>query len=268
MGLLDYHVHTARCGHAQGEMEEYARAARKAGLAEMGFADHFPLYFLPPEDRDPGLAMSFEQLPAYIQEVRLLQHRLNPYPLRLGVEADYWPGREAELRQLLSAYPFDYVYGSVHFVGDWDVSDGRQSDRYSRAEVEELYRTYFSLIQRAAASGLFDIIGHADVVKKFGHRPEGPLDGLYEETARAFARAGVCVEVNTSGLRHQAGEVYPSRRLLECCFRHNVPVTLGSDAHRPQEVAAGFAHAREVLLATGYRYLSGFRARERYVIPL
>lgn len=209
MSLLDYHVHTARCGHARGEMEEYVRAAQKAGLVELGFADHFPLYFLPPGERDPGLAMSFDEFPSYIEEVAALQSRLNPYPLRLGVEADYWPGREDELRRLLSGYPFDYIYGSVHFVGDWDVSDGRQSARYSEVEVQELYRTYFSLIQRAAASGLFDVIGHADVVKKFGHRPDSPLDDFYDQTARAFARGGVCVEVNTSGLRHQAGEVYP-----------------------------------------------------------
>ena len=96
--MKDYHLHTSRCGHARGSMQEYVAAARAGGLTEIGFADHLPMYWLPPGQRDPGLAMAMEELPGYIGEVQALREENPGLVIRLGIEADYIPGREGELQ--------------------------------------------------------------------------------------------------------------------------------------------------------------------------
>jgi len=248
-------------------MEEYLAAAVRQGLKEVGFADHLPLYFLPPAERDPGLAMAEADLPRYVEAVRELQKN-SPVPVKLGIEADYAPGRENDLAALLASFPFDYILGSVHFIDGWGFDNPAEMDGYSRHDSAALYRRYFALVRQAALSGLFDIMAHPDLPKKFGFHPPAGLATLYEETAAAFKQAGVCVEVNTAGLRAPAAEIYPSREFLQICRRHGVPATLGSDAHRPADTGAGRAEALALLKEAGYRELAVFTGRERELLSL
>ncbi len=266
--LPDLHLHTSRCGHATGDMEEYIAVARYRGLKSIGFADHVPMYWLPPGERDPALAMAEEELPRYIESVRRLQRANTGLTIYLGIEADYIPGCEDQLRTLLCRYPFDYVLGSVHYLGGWGFDNPDLVQEYTRRDVDELYRQYFQMVQQAARAGLFDVIAHPDLIKKFGYRARMDLRELYEETARACAEGDVCIEVNTAGLRVPAGEIYPSLDFLKLCRRYQVPVTVGSDAHQPHLVAYGWDRARDWLLAAGYRELVVFRERRREVIPL
>lgn len=259
--LVDYHNHTERCGHASGSMTEYVERAIEVGLAEIGFTDHLHLYFLPPAERDPSLAMREEQLPEYVESVLELRSRFSGIKVRLGIEADYIPGREAELARALEPYPWDYVYGSVHFLGDWGFDDSRQIARYAEWKIEALYVHYFRVVTDAAATKLFDVIGHLDVIKKFGYRPQPEPIALYESTARALAGAGVCIEVSTAGLRKPVGEIYPGPRLLRECAAHGVPATLASDSHDPSEVGIHFDRALEALRVAGYREFLRFEGR-------
>ena len=266
--LVDYHIHTARCGHAVGSMEEYLERAVELGLGEIGFSDHLHLYFLPRDRRDPTLAMAEEELPEYVESVLRLRDRHPRIPVRLGIEADYFPGQEDVLRRILEPYPWDYVYGSVHFIGDWGFDDPKYVDRYAEWDIDELYRRYFGLVKGAADSGLFDVLGHLDVVKKFGHRPERDPGPLYASVAAALREAGVCIEVSTAGLRKPVGEIYPGPQLLTECARHGVPVTLGSDSHKPTEVGFAYDRALEALKAAGYRSIARFQRRTRIPTPL
>ncbi|HUW65929.1 MAG TPA: histidinol-phosphatase HisJ family protein [Spirochaetia bacterium] len=257
--LTDYHWHTARCGHATGEMSEYLAVAGPLGLGAVGFADHLPQYFLPARERDPGIAMTVEELPRYVAAVQELQ-KAHPF-LRLGVEADYIPGREKELADILAEYPFDYVIGSVHWIDGWEFDHPDKKDPYSQYNLFDLYRQYFDLVARSAQSGLFDIIAHPDLIKKFGFRPSEDLSDLYRETARALARGGVCVEVNTAGLACPAAEIYPAPVFLAMCRHYGVPVTLGSDAHAPGQVGRWFDWAGELLKKAGCSRLAVFKQR-------
>ncbi|ACX51375.1 histidinol phosphate phosphatase HisJ family [Ammonifex degensii KC4] len=263
MGLVDYHVHTARCGHAVGKVGEYLRQAERMGLKELGFADHLPLYFLPPEKRDPGLAMPQTQLGEYVAEITGLKGK-STVEVKLGIEADYVPGREEELRRLLSAYPFDYVLGSIHFLDGWGFDNPAEIEGYRGKDLDLLYERYFSLVQRLASSRLFDIVAHPDLIKKFGFLPSRNLKLLYEETVKAIAAADLAVEVNTAGLRHPVKEIYPAVEFLSLCRRYRVPVTLGSDAHRPEDVGRDFDRALDLLRGVGYYEVAIFTSRKRH----
>ncbi len=267
--LVDYHVHTARCGHAVGAMERYVERALEAGLAEMGFSDHLFLYWVPPLERDPELGMAEWELDFYVQDVercRALYGR--DINIRLSTEADFIPGHERELEAILRRYDWDYVVGSVHFVGGWGMDDSRYLAGYDRWAIDDLYRTYFDLIGQAAETGFFDVMGHVDLVKKFGHRPTEDQQDGYARLASRLAASGVCVEVNTAGLRKPCAEAYPHPGLLRACRAAGVPTTFSSDAHAPGEVASELAAAVELMREAGYAEYLTFAGRQRTAVPL
>ena len=260
---VDYHIHTNMCGHASGEMEEYVATALKKGLEEIGFADHIPMYFLPHGERDSSTAMKEEELDIYVKRVREMQKKYHPFPIKLGLEADFTPGMEKELAEIIQRYEFDYILGSIHFLNGWGFDNPRFRQEYDRWDLYELYRLYFSTLQRAAASGLYDSLAHPDLIKKFGLRPDRDLTGIYEETIKEIAAAGICIEVNTAGLRVPAEEIYPDPDFLKLCRQYKVPVTLGSDAHLPEHVGCGFGKAVSLLKSLGYSRVVRFTARNK-----
>lgn len=257
--MIDCHVHTDRCGHAEGSLDEFVSAAARAGVTTMAFTDHLPL----PEGYPEGYSMTASELPLYAAEVlRVARERAgDPPEVLLGIEADWLPGREAELIGVLGAYPFDVVLGSVHFIDEWAFDDPELTDGYAHWDVTGLWERYFADVVMAASSGLFDVMAHPDLVKKFCFRPETePLD-LYAEVAQAFARADVAVEVSTAGLRKPCAEIYPSLAFLKACRAQGVAATVGSDAHRPDEVGFRLGEAREMLRAAGYESIVVYRGR-------
>jgi histidinol-phosphatase (PHP family) len=247
MRLPDYHTHSVRCGHASGKPAEYVAAAQAAGLLAIGVADHMPLL----TERDPELSMEACELDDYVAEVRELKERFPGFVL-LGIEADYQSGTVDEVRSLLQSHPFDYVIGSVHRLGDWCFDDPRHIHRYGSVDIDDMWVEYFELVGEAAESGLFTIMGHLDLVKKFGHRASRSLEVELDRLLARIARAGVAVEINTAGLYKPVKEAYPSPEILRRLRAAEIPVTFGSDAHRPNEVGRDFAHAADLARAAGY----------------
>jgi histidinol-phosphatase (PHP family) len=247
MRLPDYHTHSVRCGHARGTPAEYVAAAQAAGLLAIGVADHLPLLPL----HDPELSMEAGELTDYVAEVRELKARFPGFVL-LGVEADYRPGTVDEVGSLLQSQPFDYVIGSVHHLDDWGFDDPRQIDRYEWVDVDDMWVDYLELVGEAAESGLFTIMGHLDLVKKFGYRASRSLEMELDRLMARIARAGVAVEINTAGLHKPVKEAYPSPEILRKLHEAGIPITFGSDAHRPEEVGRDFAHAVDLAGAAGF----------------
>jgi len=264
---VDYHLHTSLCGHAFGKIEDYLEKAVQMGIQEVGFSDHLPLYFLPPGHTIPGYAMEEKELPVYVDTIKSYA-RNSSVRVKLGIEADYVPGYEEKLTSLLLPYPFDYVTGSVHFIDGWGFDNPDEVEEYSRREIDRVYERYFTLVQQAALTGLFDVMAHPDLIKKFNFHPIRDLRPLYEETARVFKRAGVCVEVNSSGLRYPVAEIYPASKLLEVFFKYGIPVTLGSDAHRPEQVGVGLAEALKLVKNIGYKEIASFNGRRMNFVKI
>ena len=264
----DYHVHTARCGHAGGAARDFVLAALSRGLSEIAFTDHVPLYFLPGEDPDPGLAMTRAELPGYVEEVSALREEFaGRIDVLLGLEADYAEGHEAALEEILRAHDWDVVLGSVHWVaGGWIDAPG--SGR--RHEIEGsvlLWREYYRLLAKAAASGLFDVITHFDLPKKFGHRMPPEAADAEAAAVDAARAAGVAIEVSSAGLRKTVGEEYPAPPLLTSLVAAGVPIVFSSDAHAPAEVAWGRDRIEAAARAAGAREHLSFRKRERKKHP-
>jgi histidinol-phosphatase (PHP family) len=267
--LVDYHVHTARCGHAVGAMERYVEQAIDAGLTELGFSDHLFMYWLPHDQRDPELGMAEWEHDFYIEDVERCRRRYaGDITIRLSTEADFIPGHERALESIVRRYDWDYVIGSVHFLDDWGIDDSRYIDRFAEHDIDELYARYFETVGSSAETGLFDTIGHTDLIKKFGHRATRSLSSDYERLASRFAAAGVCVEINTAGLRKPVGEIYPHPQLLRAYHGAGVPITFASDAHAPEQVGADFSIAVELLRAAGYAEFVTFDQRRRTRVAL
>ncbi len=245
--LPDYHTHTARCGHACGTPAEYVTAAQVKGLSGIGIADHLPLLPTP----DPELSMGIEDLGDYVEEVQALQKTYPGYVL-LGIEADYRPHTVAKVGLLLDEHPFDYTIGSVHHLGDWGFDDPRQMGEYDSRDIDDAWIEYFQLVGDAAESGLFTILGHLDLMKKFGYQPTRAMTAELDYLVDRIARAGVLCEINTAGLHKPVGEAYPTLDILRRLRAAGVMITFGSDAHRPEEVGRDFDHAVELARAAGY----------------
>jgi len=256
---VDYHMHTPLCGHAVGEPFEYVEQALRVGiLSEIGFSDHAPLV----SHEDARYTMSLSQLPEYHRMIEEVQKKYPKFTIKLGLEADFIPGFEAKTRALLSGYPYDFVIGSIHFIDQWAFDDPDEKIRWKDKDVDTVYRDYYRHLRLSAVSGLYDIMGHVDLVKKFGHRAAADMTGEVEETAKVFKKAGVTVEVNTSGLRKPVGEIYPSLSVLKIYNKAEVPITFSSDSHDPKDVGRDYDLAAELAKTAGYTEYRVFKKRK------
>jgi histidinol-phosphatase (PHP family) len=233
-------------------------------LDEIGFSDHNPM----PTQFDQW-RMAPEELTRYLEMVEEARASAPGFPVRIGLECDYIPGYETHIRQLAEKYPWDYLIGSVHYVDDdWDVDSPFKRDLWKRHTVDAVWKKYFDRLELAIESRLFDFIGHPDLVKKFGDRPEGDLKRFYLRTLDLMEATGVAYEVNTAGWRKPVAEQYPDQAFLEEAFRRGIPVLVNSDAHAPEEVASGFHEAFALLHEVGYRSVVRFVGREAVLTPL
>jgi histidinol-phosphatase (PHP family) len=267
--IIDYHTHHNRCGHAVGTIEDYILRGMEIGVHQLGVSDHMPLFHCKEATHHPGLAMTEEELPRYVEEVlRLKLKYKGDIDVLLGIEADYIAGWEEETARRLGGVPWDYVIGSVHYLGDWDLFDSRQLHRWKERPAVQIYDDYYRAVARAAKSGLFDVIGHFDGIKRYGPPPIEGEWAMQRYALQAAAQSGVALELNTSGLRQTVGSMYPDLRVLEECRRLGVPLTIGSDAHHPRHVAAGYDEALSMLAEAGIAEIALFHKRVRTGAPL
>jgi histidinol-phosphatase (PHP family) len=273
--LTDYHVHLRpderECAAAQyftaGNVERYRAAAEEHGIAELGVAEHIYRFAAALEVWEHPFWRPYatDDLDAYCGFVR------EETDLRLGIEADYVPGREDRMGSVLEARDWDFVVGSVHFLRDRSLDTEDYSIWGSGESAEKIWRRYFETIAESALSGLYDVIGHPDLVKVWGDRaprPDKDLRFFYEPAVEAFAEAGVAVEVSTAGLRKPVAELYPARPYLEMILDAGCPIALSSDAHVPDQLGFRYEEALELLEELGVSELAVFEHRQRRMEPI
>ena len=252
--MIDYHLHVIAHDDRPMTVENilsYCGVAESRGVREMGITEH---------DRylDKIDVAAFQEAREESDEVSL----------RLGIEIDFVPGQEERMESDATALPYDYVIGSVHRVDGDEVDRATDQGIYERYDTYELYAAYYRNVREAALSGRFEVIGHPDLIKIFRHYPERDITPLLEETADAVAAADVVVDVNAAGLRKPVGEIYPSKKFLEMFHRRGVPIILSSDAHAPNEVAAGYDKSLKLVHDVGYREVATFEKRDRGSLSL
>ncbi len=262
--LADYHIHTALCKHAEGEVVDYRAAAQRQEIPEICFADHVPS----PDGYDPVHRMGMEQVHSYRSMVASLQDGKAPTVL-FGIEADYYNGCNTFLREWLPAQDFDFVLGSVHYIDDWGFDNPSHRHIWDSVDVTATWRKYFELVGRLADSGLFDAVAHLDLPKKFRYRPsDKDLKEMAQPILDRIAGAGIGIELNTSGLQKPVNEIYPSPLIVSMAFEREIPICFGSDAHRPEDVGAGFDLALKLARETGYTHYFKISRRTKQFIPL
>jgi histidinol-phosphatase (PHP family) len=276
--LTDYHLHlrpdelgaTTAEYFTQDNAKRYRDAAEERNVSELGVSEHVYRFTQALEVWRHPLWREFarDDIDEYCRFVR------EDTDLRLGVEADFVPGAEDRIANLLEARDFDYVVGSVHFLADHalDMDDySIWNPTHPGRSAEDIWREYFRTLGEAARSGLFDILAHPDLVKVWGRRyplPEGDLRRYYELAIDGIAESGIAIEVSTAGLRKHAQEVYPAPALLQMCVEAGAPIALSSDAHRPEDVGADYDRALELLESVGVSELCVFERRERRLEPI
>jgi histidinol-phosphatase (PHP family) len=276
--LTDYHLHlrpdeegtTFDRYFTAENVERYRAAAAERGIEELGVSEHV-YRFRQALDlwRHPlWTENANDDLDAYCEFVRST-------PLRLGVECDFVPGAEGRTAAMLDARDFDYVVGSVHFVGEGDAAvdhDGFDVWAAPDADAEEIWSRYFDHFNRCARSGLFDILAHPDLVKVWGTDrrplPEGDLRRFYEPAVEAIVEGGSAVELSTAGLRKPVGEPYPARAFAELVVEAGVPFALSSDAHLPEQIGFRYDDALAFLDDLGVEEIAVFEGRRRRLEPL
>jgi histidinol-phosphatase (PHP family) len=261
----DYHMHTPLCHHAKGEPTELAAVAVERGLTEIGFSEHNPMIRGDWDDWH----MEIENLDRYLDGIRQAQADHPTLTIKYALEVDYIPGHEDWIRELGQRFEWDYFIGSVHYISDdFDIDNPFKIDRWKEHRVVDVWKAYLERLTMAADSGLFQIIGHADLCKKFGFYPEENTMDLFRGFLETARDRSVAIEINTAGLRKDCREMYPSPEILKIAADLGVRLTFGSDAHAPEEVGLDFAAAVELAQSVGYRSFCRFTQRECEQLPL
>ena len=255
----DYHMHTT-FSDGRSDPEDYIAPATAAGLQEIGFSEHLSLF---KENQD--WCMKPENVSTYIEYIENLKKNVQEIIVRTGLEVDFINGKEKEINVFLDNFNLDYRIGSVHYLGEKTVD--LDPEFYEGRNISKLYESYFEQVMAAASSGLFDIIGHCDLIRIYGFKPAASPEPLYRKLAKCFKKNDVTFELNTNGRNRPLVDFYPDRRFLHIFKEENIPVCVNSDAHMPARVGQYFDEAYELLRYTGYTEMAVFEGRVRRMIP-
>jgi histidinol-phosphatase (PHP family) len=273
--LTDYHVHLRLDDSPErfdetftaAKVDRYRQTASERGIAELGVAEHIYRFSAALDiwEHPFWRRYAFDDLDAYCGVVR------EETDLKLGIEMDFVPGREDRIANQLDGRDWDYVVGSIHFLRDLSLDTEDFSIWGSGESPDKVWRRYFETLAESARSGLYDIIGHPDLVKVWGRAapsPDGDLRRYYEPAVEAFAETGVAVELSTAGWRKPVGEQYPSLPFLEMLVEAGCPIALSSDAHTAEQLGFEYERAVELLEKAGVSEIAVFERRERRLEPV
>jgi len=249
----DYHVHVIAHGEYQYSEEwlnRYLERAKQRRIRAIGLVEHDEY-----RDRvDWDLIKSLRGPELHVA---------------CGLEIDFLPGREETIKEMLSQYPLDFVIGSVHFINGWPFDHPDYRQQFASADIDQVYGDYFELMDKMVRCGLFDIVGHLDLIKLWGHRPVIKNSLQYAlPVLHSIKATGMIIEINSAGIRKPVREMYPSLDIIGEMFRLGLPVTMGSDAHHPDQVAEDFADISQALWNIGYRRVVALRGRKTFPLPL
>ncbi len=267
----DYHVHMAETGDLDVDyLRTYIAKAKEEGIEELGISEH--AYFF--EETRPILSnpwvenrrtLTFDTYQKMFDEAKEAH-----LPIKMGIEMDYMPGKEKEMKAFIDSHPFDYVIGSVHWIDEWGIDLATFREEYEKRDLKKVYEQYFDRVVTLGESGLFDFMGHIDVIKVFGYRPDDRefLRQQYKRAAKALASTNTCIEISTAGLRKPVGEMYPDPELLKICKEEGIGIVLCSDAHKPDHLGHRYSEAIELARSAGYDEVHVFTNRQAETYPL
>ena len=283
MTLEDWHTHNEMCHHAVGSIEDYLKQAIKSHLQTIGVSDHFPYEFLKNIERIPfeEYAITLPEIEDYLSTAEKLKEKYKTsINVRIGFEVDYFKNQALALNNHLNKIKnrLDYILGSIHILnfrdgrGAWGFDDSRFKRDFEYYGSQQVYINYYKKLQKMIISDDFDfdIVGHLDLPKKFNDIPTNK-EKVFDEvmkTLELIKAKNRTIEVNTGGLRKPCKEQYPSEKIIEEMYSLDIPIVLGSDAHKPKDIAWKFKKTLKILKRIGYNQLVHFNKRKRNFIEI
>ncbi|MEI8005054.1 MAG: histidinol-phosphatase [Bacteroidota bacterium] len=270
---MKYNLHThTRYSDGSSEPERYVEEALNQGFSVLGITDHSPVPF------ENSFALKEKNLPAYCRAIRELQKKYaspssaeKTIEILLGLEIDFIPGMTVPFDELRRKYRFDYVIGSVHLVRDgmndalWFI-DGPEISIYDDGmqkifggDGRKAVTAYYRQVQEMISSEKPDIVGHLDKVKMYNRgRYFSEADAWYvklvDETLDLVSGCGAVVEVNTRGMyKKRSDSFFPGPEVLKKILKRNIPITISSDAHKPEELSFLFEECRQQLRSLEFK---------------
>lgn len=272
MIVADLHSHT-NYSHGAASVEEMCKSAANAGLSYFGLSEHSPLpkgFYCPLYTGDLNAAF-----PLYAEDVLALKSVTSSPEILLGLELDWIPTRLAYMRNLVAAYPFDYVLGSIHYLDGYSVGalanwpdDLALERRFGRFDA------YFREMASLASSGLVQAIAHPDFIKlrswkafSLWLKQKSALEAI-AHALESMAKNNVALEISSAGLRQDFAEPYPAPQIMGLARDLAVRPVIGSDAHRPEDLAHSFDKLASYARSFGFDHYLIFRQKEAIEMPL
>ncbi len=280
MDKINFHIHSTG---SDGKLtpEEVVKEAIAAGIKYMCFTDHYGLPSGVAEEVDSVEPHSA----AYVREVRRLQRAYKKdIDIAFGAELDWLEHHQEWLKQELKKRKYDYVLGSIHFLeknGRYYVFDLGKEGKQEWLEVADVFggvenfvNEYYKQIRLMAKSRLYDCVGHFDIVKMYNADSSlfSENSGWYKQGVNSaldsIKDAGMSLEINTHGLIKVTASQYPSFWILKEARKRNIPLTVGTDAHRTGQVNQDIDKAYSLAKQAGYKEIVRFKARKMISMPI
>ena len=262
--MIDYHIHTLLCNHAEGSMESYIRSAINLGMSEICFLDHLTL-----QKFEKGLSMAPGEISYYFQAIQLLKQKYKTaINVKTGLEIDFNPAYTDLFQEIVGTYAFDVIASGLHFPGGLNIVSRNSAWRHGEKDADNVYGLYYEQLEKMLDFNYFDVVCHMDLVKKFGRKSSRSFDKECDEILLRIKTKNLCVEINTSGYNHPAREAYPSPDIITKCQKLGINITLGSDAHTPAHVGQHYDRILPLLLSAGYKHLTTFTKRRWNKVPI
>lgn len=254
--FVDYHVHAIGHEHrlhTKENIEQYLDYARQNKVIEIGFADH--------------CRYLYEKLDLTLYED--IKKNTTDIAVKIGLEVDYYPDQLEEIVKKVAFYDYDFIIGSVHYIGKWMFDSDKERREYENWDHDKLYERYISLVTESARNDFYDILGHIDLIKIFGITPKkNKAEDIFAPYLKQIAKTGLVVEINTNGRYKPVGEIYPAPAIVDLLYQNNIGITLSSDAHHPEETGRDLAMALEMAKKAGYQKFASFTKRKVSFISL
>jgi len=259
---VDIHNHTTLCNHAEGSMQEYVKKAIELGIDIYGFSEHAPM-----KNFCDGYRLTLDKKEFYENSVKQLKQKYsNDIEILLGYEVDFLEG-DFILDEIKNSN-VDYLIGSVHYLGDWGFDNPEFIGNYKNKDIDKIWEDYFKAVELMAKSGLFNIVGHFDLIKVFNFLPKKDIKTMAKDALKAIKKANMVLEINSSGFRKPIKEQYPSIDLIELAFELNIPITFSSDAHSVEHIGFNYDKVLQIAKKIGYNSCTYFKNMERIDVQI
>ena len=265
--LPDSHIHTSFSQDSSALPESQISQCIHLGMKELCITDHHDYEFDPEKE---AFLLDFDAYLPYMQCLR--QKYADRIQVNIGVELGLQLHTQEYLENLSQRLEVDFIIGSSHFI---DKKDPYYSDFFEGESEQEVYKHYFEVtLDRIRALDCFDSFGHLDYIVRYGstsnrHYSFQAYQDQIDPILKALIEKGKALECNTAGFRYSLNHPNPCEDILKRYHELGGELlTLGSDAHSPKAIACEFDRMQAILKDCGFRYITVYRQRKPYPLPL